>query len=40
VKFDPGKGYHFKLYLLREADGRYAPLDQTDPESNSIDFAW
>jgi hypothetical protein len=37
VAFTPNKGQYFLLFLKREADGRYAPLDQTDPEVNSVE---
>ena len=33
VSFDPAKKQSFRLFLIRRADGRYAPVaGQTDPE--------
>jgi hypothetical protein len=37
VTFDPKKEAYFLLFLKRESDGRYAPLDQTDPGMNSVE---
>ncbi len=37
VTFDPAKGGHYLLFLKREVDGRYAPLDQVDPGTNSVE---
>lgn len=37
VSFTPKADQYFLLFLKREADGRYAPLDQTDPELNSVE---
>ena len=35
--FDPKQTTTYKMYLRREADGRYAPVSgQTDPEGTSI----
>jgi len=36
ASFDPKDSTNYLLFLKREADGRYAPLDQIDPASTSI----
>ena len=44
IAFDPSKEARYMLFLKREPDGRYAPLDQVDPAWTSIfqlkDPAW
>ena len=37
VSFTPKADHFYLLFLKCEADGRYAPLDQTDPEVNSVE---
>ena len=34
--FDPKTPHPFLLFLVREQDGRYAPLDQTDPAMQTV----
>jgi ankyrin repeat protein len=36
ASFDPKDSTNYLLFLKREPDGRYAPLDQVDPASTSI----
>ena len=41
VSFDPAKGRTLLLFLVREADGRYAPaVGQIDPELNGFKVSW
>jgi hypothetical protein len=37
VSFTPNADHFYLLFLKCEADGRYAPLDQTDPEVNAVE---
>ena len=36
ASFDPKESTRYLLFLQREADGRYAPVDQVDPRATSM----